>query len=71
MLNSQTSDWETISSNVTHRSRTISFPYIHDSTNNSKSNIQLFANDTSLFSEICDPLETVTVNSRRWFLTQI
>ena len=45
--------------------------YINDLTKNLKSNVKLFANDTPLFSEICDPLETVTVNSGKWFLTQI
>ena len=45
--------------------------YINDLKNNLKSNVKLFANDTPLFSEICDPLETVTVNSGKWFLTQI
>ena len=34
---------------------------INDLTNNLKNNVKLFANDTSLFSEICDPLETANV----------
>ena len=35
--------------------------YINDLTDNLNSNVKLFADDTSLFSEICDPLETTNV----------
>ena len=43
--------------------RTIFFPYIYinDRTDNLNSNVKLFADDTSLFSEICDSLETANV----------
>ena len=57
--------------------------YISDITDNLISNVKLFADDTSLFSEICNPLETANglyndlekfgngANNRKWFLTQI
>ena len=32
--------------------------YINDLTDNLNNNVKLFADDTSLFSEICDSLET-------------
>ena len=35
--------------------------YINDLTHNLNSNVKLFADDTTLFSEICDPLETANV----------
>ena len=35
--------------------------YIIDLTGNLNINVKLFADDTSLFSEICDPLETANV----------
>ena len=35
--------------------------YINDLTDNLSSNVKLFADDTSLFSVICDPLETANV----------
>ena len=35
--------------------------YINDLTDNLNSNVKLFADGTSLFSEICDPLETANV----------
>ena len=37
------------------------FLYINDLTDNLNSNVKLFADDTSLFSEIRDPLETANV----------
>ena len=37
--------------------------YINDLTDNLNSNAKLFANDTSLFLEICHPLETANVLS--------
>ena len=46
--------------------------YINDLTNNLKSNVQLFADATSLFPETCDPLETANVlnidlrKTRKW-----
>ena len=64
LLNGQTSDWETIQAGVPQGS--ILGPlffliYINDLTDNLNSNVKLFADDTSLFSEICDPLETANV----------
>ena len=55
-------------------SRTIIFNsiYIYDLTNNLKSNVKLFTDDTSLFSDICDPLETASIltnnlrKNRKW-----
>ena len=43
--------------------RTIIFPYkdIMDLTDNSNNNIKLFADSSSIFSKICDPLETANV----------
>ena len=84
LLNGQTSDWETIQAGVPQGS--ILGPlffliYINDLTDNLNSNIKLFADDTTLFSEICYPLETANVlntdlkkylngrNSGKWFLT--
>ena len=64
LLNGQTSDWETIQAGVPQGSilgPLFFFIYINDLTNNLKSNVKLFADDTSLFSEICDPLETANV----------
>ena len=64
LLNDQTSDWETIQAGVPQGS--ILGPlflliYINDLTDNLSSNVKLFADDTSLFSKICDPLETANI----------
>ena len=64
LLNGQTSDWETIQAGVPQGS--ILGPlffliYINDLTDNLNSNVKLFADDTSLLSEICDSLETANV----------
>ena len=87
LLNGQTSDWETIQAGVPQGS--ILGPlffliYINDLTDNLNSNVKLFADDSSFFSEICDPLEIANVlnndlgekfangpNNAKWFLTQI
>ena len=66
LLNGQTSDWETIQAGGPQGS--ILGPlffliYINDLTDNLNSNLKLFTDDTSLFSEICDPLETANVIS--------
>ena len=62
--NGQTSDWETIQANVPQGlilEPLFSLIYINDLTNNLNSNVKLFADDTSLFSEICDPFESANV----------
>ena len=63
-LNGQTSCWETIQAGVPQGS--ILGPLffhicINDLTDNFNSNVKLFADDTSLFSEICDHLEITNV----------
>ena len=64
LLNGQTSDWDTIQAGIPQGSILgplfflIYMTYLTDSLN---SNVNLFADDTSLFSEICDPLETANV----------
>ena len=66
LLNGQTSDWGTIQAGVPQGSilGTLYFLiYINDITDDLNSNVKLFANDTSFFSEICDPLETANVIS--------
>ena len=64
LFNVQTSDWETIQAGAPQGS--ILGPlffliYINDLNHNLISKVKLFADDTSLFSEICDPLETANV----------
>ena len=64
LLNGQTSDWQTIQAGVPQGSilgPLLFLICINDLTNNLNSNVKLFADDTSLFSEICDPLETANV----------
>ena len=66
LLDGQTSDWETIQAGVPQGSNLGPLFFlidINDLTNNLNSNIKLFADDTSLFSEIWDPLETANVLS--------
>ena len=58
LLNDQTSDWETIQAGVSQGS--ILGPlffliYINDLTHYLNNNVTLLTDDTSLFSEICDP----------------
>ena len=66
LLNGQTSDWETIQAGVPQGSIlgplfVLIYIYINDLTDNLNRNVKLFADDTSLFSEKCDPLETENV----------
>ena len=64
LLTGQISDWETIQAGVPQGSslRPLFFIiYINDLKINLKSNVKLFADDTSLFSEICNTLETPNV----------
>ena len=69
LLNGQTTDWETIQADVPQGPILgplfspiyIIFIYINDLANSLKSNMKLFADPTSLFSEICDPLEAANV----------
>ena len=62
--NGQTSDWETIQADVPQGlilGPLFSLIYINDLTNNLNSNVKLFADNTSLFSEICDPFQSANV----------
>ena len=64
LLNGQISHWEIIKAGVPQGSilGPLSFlRYINDLTDNLNSNVKLFVDDTSLFSEICDPSETANV----------
>ena len=64
LLNVQTSDWETVQAGMPQDSvlgPLFFLIYINDLTDNLNSTVKLFADDTSLFSEICDPLETANV----------
>ena len=64
LLNGQTSDWETIQAGVLQGSilgPLFFLVYINDLTDNLNSNVKLFTDDTSLFTEICDPIETTNV----------
>ena len=68
LLYGQTSDWRTIQARVPQGSilgslffHVYIYIYINDLTNNLNSNTKLFADDTSLFPEIYDPLETAHV----------
>ena len=64
LLNGQTSDWETIQAGVPQGSilgLLFFLIYINDLTNNLNSNLKLFADDTSIFLEICDHLEIENV----------
>ena len=74
-LNGKTSDWECIRAGVPQGS--ILEPlffliYINDLATDLKSNVKLFADDTSLFSIVSDPLETANIlnedldKTRRW-----
>ena len=74
-LNGKTSDWECIRAGVPQGS--ILGPlffliYINDLATDLKSNVKLFANDTSFFSMVSDPLETINILNdgldkiRRW-----
>ena len=60
LLNGQTSHWAIIKVGVPQDSTLgplFFLIYINDLTDNLNSNVKLFADDTSLFSEICGPLE--------------
>ena len=57
LLNGQTSDWETIQAAVSQRSilgPLFFYIYVNDLIDNLNSKVKLFADDTPLFSEICD-----------------
>ena len=64
LLNGPTSDWETIQAGVPQGlilGPLVFLIYINDLTNNLNSDVKLFTDDTSLFSDICDFLETADV----------
>ena len=64
LLNGPASDWETIQAGVPQGSilgPLVFLIYINDLTNNLNSDVKLFTDDTSLFSDICDFLETADV----------
>ena len=58
LLNDQTSDWETIQAGVSQGpilGPLFFLIYINDLTHYLNNNVALLTDDTSLFSEICDP----------------
>ena len=64
LVHGQKPDWETIRGSGQHGSilGLLSFLiYVNDLTNNLKGNVKPFADDTFLYSETCDPLETVNI----------
>ena len=64
LLNGQTSDWETIQTGVPQGSILGPLFFLictNDLTDNLNSKIKLFADDTSLMSEVNDPFETANV----------
>ena len=66
LLNGQISNLETIQAGAPQGSYLeplFFLIYINDLTDNLNSNVKLFADDTSVFSRICDPLETANVLS--------
>ena len=74
-LNGKTSDWECIWAGVQQGSvlgLLFFLIYINDLATDLKSNVKLFADDTSLFSIVSDPLETANILNedldkiRRW-----
>ena len=76
LVNGQTSDWETIQVGVPQGSilRQLFFlTYINDLTHNLNSDVELFVDDISLLSEVCDPLEVANVlnNNLRKFANEL
>ena len=64
LLNGQTSDWETIQAGVPQGSILGPLFFListNDLTDNLNSKVKLFADDTSLMSEVSDPFETANI----------
>ena len=61
LLNGQTSDWEAGMPQDSILGSLFFLIYINDLTNNLNSNVKLFPDDTSIFSEIWDLLESANV----------
>ena len=63
-LNGETADWECIQAGVPQGpflGPLFFLIYINDSATDLKSNVKLFADDTSLFSIVSDPVETANI----------
>ena len=61
-MNGQESEWQTIKGNVPQGSildPLFFYIYINDLSDNQESNVKLFEDDASIFSVVCDPINTL------------